>query len=105
MKKQIKGTRKRPRLYVFKSNKHIYAQLIDDDNNKILTSSSTISKDIKSKINRYANCEAAKIIGKNIATKLKKQGIDQIIFDRGHKIYHGQIKALAEATREQGIHF
>lgn len=105
MNKQIKGTINRPRLYVFKSNKHIYAQLIDDDNNKILTSSSTISKDIRPQINNYANCEAAKIIGKSIAIKLKQKGINQIIFDRGNKIYHGKIKALAEATREQGINF
>nr|YP_009391907.1 ribosomal protein L18 [Acrosorium ciliolatum]ARW60051.1 ribosomal protein L18 [Acrosorium ciliolatum] len=105
MKKKIIGTLKRPRLYVFKSNKHIYAQLIDDHNNKILTSSSSISKDIKNNINNYANCETAKIIGKNIAIKLKEKGINQIIFDRGNKIYHGKIKALAEATRNEGINF
>nr|QCI07066.1 ribosomal protein L18 [Haraldiophyllum bonnemaisonii] len=101
MKKKIKGTTDRPRLYVFKSNKHIYVQLIDDNKNKILTSSSTISKDIK----KFANCETAAIVGKNIAIKLKAQGINCIIFDRGNKIYHGKIKALAEATRREGIHF
>nr|QCI05712.1 ribosomal protein L18 [Cryptopleura ramosa] len=105
MKKKIKGTLKRPRLYVFKSNKHIYAQLIDDYNNKILTSSSSLSINIKEDKNHYANCETAKIIGKNIAIKLRKKGISQIIFDRGNKIYHGKIKALAEATRNEGINF
>lgn len=105
MKKKIKGTLKRPRLYIFRSNKHIYAQLIDDHNNKILTSSSSVSKDIKNNINNYVNCEAAKMIGKSIAIKLKNKGINQIIFDRGNKIYHGKIKALADATRNEGIEF
>jgi len=100
MVKKLKGSQNRPRLYVFKSNKHLYAQIIDDDNHKILASSSTISENIN-----YANCETAKMIGKNIADKLKKQGIENIIFDRGKNIYHGKIKALAEATRESGIKF
>nr|QCI08264.1 ribosomal protein L18 [Pterothamnion crispum] len=105
IKKRIKGTETRPRLYIFKSNKHIYAQLIDDINHIILASSSTVGKDIKQSINSFANCKNAKIIGKNIAIKSKKQGINKIIFDRGHNLYHGQIKALADAAREEGINF
>nr|QCI08784.1 ribosomal protein L18 [Sphondylothamnion multifidum] len=101
MKKKIIGTSTRPRLYIFKSNKHIYAQLIDDLNNKILASSSTISKDIK----KFANCETAKIVGKKIANEIKAKGLNQIVFDRGDNIYHGQIKALADSTRKEGINF
>lgn len=101
MKKRIKGSPKRPRLYVFKSSKHIYAQIIDDFNNKILVSSSTISKDIK----QHGNCINAKIVGKQIGEKLKNKGLYEIVFDRGNNIYHGQIKALADATRAEGIKF
>lgn len=93
------------RLYIFKSNKHIYANLIDDKNQKIITSSSTISKDTKSHVNKFKNCNAAKIVGKNIGLKLKQLGINEIIFDRGSNIYHGQVKAVAEGTREEGIKF
>nr|YP_009397288.1 ribosomal protein L18 [Thuretia quercifolia]ARW66474.1 ribosomal protein L18 [Thuretia quercifolia] len=101
MKRQLKGSLNKPRLYVFKSNKHIYAQIIDDHNHKILASSSTLSE----KINKFSNCEIAEKIGKNIGIKLKNQGIQEIIFDRGKNIYHGQIKALANATRKEGIQF
>lgn len=104
-KKNITGTSQRPRLYIFKSNKHLYAQLIDDINNTIIASSSTISKDIKNQEKFFANCTNAKIIGNNIAVKSKEKGITQIIFDRGNNIYHGQVKALAEAAREAGINF
>lgn len=103
--KKIKGTTQRPRLYVFKSNKHLYVQIIDDTNNEILASSSTIAKEITSETKIYANCENAKIIGKQIAIKSKEKGIKQIVFDRGNNLYHGQIKALADAAREEGINF
>nr|QCI07534.1 ribosomal protein L18 [Malaconema sp.] len=97
----MKGSSTKPRLYVFKSNKHIYAQIINDEINHIITSNSTISRSM----NQFANCETAKIIGQNIGKELKKRGINQIIFDRGKNLYHGQIKALANATREEGINF
>nr|YP_009398741.1 ribosomal protein L18 [Kuetzingia canaliculata]ARW67927.1 ribosomal protein L18 [Kuetzingia canaliculata] len=96
---------KKPRLYIFKSNKHLYAYIIDDNQKKILTSSSTISKEINNTKKVFRNCMTAQIIGKNIALKLKQKGIYQIIFDRGNNIYHGQIKALADATRKEGIIF
>nr|YP_009392945.1 ribosomal protein L18 [Caloglossa intermedia]ARW61507.1 ribosomal protein L18 [Caloglossa intermedia] len=99
--KAAKCLSKTIRLYIFKSNKHIYAQIIDDKNEKILTSCSTISKNIK----QLANCDTAKQVGKNIATKLKDQGIKNIVFDRGKHKYHGQVKALAEAARLEGICF
>nr|YP_009396657.1 ribosomal protein L18 [Vertebrata australis]ARW65843.1 ribosomal protein L18 [Vertebrata australis] len=93
------------RLYIFKSNKHIYANLIDDKQKKVITSSSTISKDTKQQTKSSTNCTTAKIVGKNIGIKLKKLGIQEIIFDRGTNIYHGQVKAIAEGAREEGIIF
>nr|QCI08593.1 ribosomal protein L18 [Spermothamnion repens] len=101
MKKKVLGTQKKPRLYIFKSNKHIYAQVIDDFNSKIITSSSTISKEIK----KLANCTTSKLVGKHIASAIKEKGIYEVVFDRGNNIYHGQVKALADATREEGINF
>ena len=79
MIKKIQGTSERPRLYIFKSNKHIYAQLIDDTNNKIITSMSTISKEIKENITPFANCKNAEIIGKHIAIKSKEKGITKVV--------------------------
>ena len=105
MIKKIQGTPERPRLYIFKSNKHIYAQLIDDTNNKIITSMSTISKEIKENITPFANCKNAEIIGKHIAIKSKEKGITKVVFDRGRNLYHGKVKALAEAARQEGINF
>nr|YP_009398956.1 ribosomal protein L18 [Cliftonaea pectinata]ARW68125.1 ribosomal protein L18 [Cliftonaea pectinata] len=102
---KIRGKKNRPRVYIFKSNKHIYAHVIDDHNKKILTTSSSLSLEIKKQTNEFANCKVAKLIGKNIAIKLKELGISQIIFDRGHNTYHGQIKELAEAARSEGIKF
>nr|YP_009397900.1 ribosomal protein L18 [Sonderella linearis]ARW67086.1 ribosomal protein L18 [Sonderella linearis] len=102
---KIKGKLNKPRLYIFKSNKHLYANIIDDHNQKVLTSTSSLSKYIKNETNQFANCQVAKLIGKNIGIKLKKLGINQIIFDRGKNIYHGQVKELAEATRNEGINF
>lgn len=100
-----KGTKHRPRLRIFRSNKHIYAQVIDDIKNTTLTTSSSISKDLKNSIKSSKNCEAAEIVGRDIGNKLKKKGIYMIIFDRGNKLYHGRIKTLAEATRKIGIEF
>nr|YP_010199243.1 ribosomal protein L18 [Crassiphycus usneoides]UAD88692.1 ribosomal protein L18 [Crassiphycus usneoides] len=105
MKKKIRGTINRPRLCVFRSNKHIYAQIIDDTNKKIITSSSTLEKIIREKIKTPYNCNAARSIGKNIAQKSKALGIKEIVFDRQNKIYHGRIQALAEAVRKEGIKF
>nr|YP_009396251.1 ribosomal protein L18 [Melanothamnus harveyi]ARW65423.1 ribosomal protein L18 [Melanothamnus harveyi] len=93
------------RLRIFKSKKHIYAILIDDNSNKVITSSSTISRNIKEDVKKFKNCETAKLVGKNIGMKLKELGIEKIIFDRGKNLYHGQIKSIAEGTREEGIIF
>nr|YP_009295626.1 50S ribosomal protein L18 [Mastocarpus papillatus]AOL58110.1 50S ribosomal protein L18 [Mastocarpus papillatus] len=107
MKKRIKGSADRPRFYVFRSNKHIYAQIIDDTKNHIITSSSSIAKDlkIKQKITFRTTSTMSKIIGHDIALKAINRGITQVVFDRGNNLYHGQIKALADAAREKGINF
>uniref|UniRef100_A0AAU7YPW4 Large ribosomal subunit protein uL18c n=1 Tax=Gracilaria hainanensis TaxID=2871843 RepID=A0AAU7YPW4_9FLOR len=105
MKRKIRGTQNRPRLCVFRSNKHIYAQIIDDANKQIITSSSTLAKTIKNNMILANNCNAARSVGQNIAQKSKALGIKEIVFDRQNKIYHGRIQALAEAIREEGIKF
>nr|YP_009399562.1 ribosomal protein L18 [Dictyomenia sonderi]ARW69168.1 ribosomal protein L18 [Dictyomenia sonderi] len=99
------NNKKKLRLYIFKSNKHIYASLIDDSTQKVITSSSTISREIKDKIKCTKNCATSHMVGKHIGIKLKKLGITEIIFDRGKNLYHGQVKAIAEATRKEGIIF
>nr|WMP12317.1 50S ribosomal protein L18 [Laurencia verruciformis] len=93
------------KVYIFKSKKHIYAQIINNQTNQILTSSSTLSREISTDTKYTRNCKTAALVGKNIAIKLKKLGIQKIVFDRGRNIYHGQIKALADATRKEGIIF
>nr|AYR05822.1 ribosomal protein L18 [Lithothamnion sp.] len=105
MKNRSKIKRNRPRLYVFRSNKHIYAQVIDDVKNTTITSSSSICNSLKAELNSTATCKTAAIVGKDIGNKLNNKGIKTIVFDRGNKIYHGRIKALAEAARREGIEF
>nr|AYR06426.1 ribosomal protein L18 [Rhodogorgon sp.] len=105
MKKKIRGNLDRPRLCIFKSNKHIYAQAIDDISNRTITASSSICPILKKHIKSSGTCETAKIIGEDIANKLKKKGIKYIVFDRNKNIYHGRIKALADAARNKGIIF
>ena len=90
---------------MFKSNKHLYAQIIDDINKKVLCGSSSISHNIRSKTLGNANCKVANLIGQDIAHKATNIGITQVIFDRGKHIYHGKIKALAEAARNEGVNF
>lgn len=105
MKKRIKIKTNRPRLSVFRSNKHIYAQVIDDIKNITITTSSSICPKLKVEIDSAATCNTARIIGKDIGAKLRNKGITEIVFDRGNRIYHGKIKALAEGTRSEGIKF
>ncbi len=105
MKNRVRGKSNRPRLYVFRSNKHIYAQVIDDNKNITITSSSSICPNLKAKIHFTATCKTAEIVGQDIGNKLRNKGIKKIVFDRGNKIYHGKIKALAEAARREGIEF
>nr|YP_010484990.1 ribosomal protein L18 [Hypnea cervicornis]UVW80684.1 ribosomal protein L18 [Hypnea cervicornis] len=107
MKKKIQGNSQRPRLYVFRSKKHIYAQIIDDISKKILLSSSSIAKDLKTTLpfKNKTNCAISILVGKDIAKKAKTKGIKSIVFDRGKKLYHGRIKALADSVRQEGIQF
>ena len=95
----------RMRLTVYRSNKNIYAQIIDDKEGKTIASASTIDKTIKSSQNQRCNIEAAKSIGKLIAERAKEKGVSSVYFDRGAYLYHGKIKALADAARESGLEF
>ena len=99
---KIAGTPERPRLAIFRSNKGIYAQIIDDTKAHTLASASTLDKEVKTKA---SNIEAAKEVGDLIAKRAIKAGIKNVVFDRGGYIYHGKIKALAEAAREAGLEF
>ena len=103
IRKTVSGTVQRPRLAVFRSNKEIYAQLIDDVSGKTITAASSRDKDIEaSKANKV---EAAKLVGKAIEEKAVKAGVDTISFDRGGYLYHGRVKSLAEGAREGGLKF
>ncbi len=102
---KISGTTERPRLAVHKSNKHIYAQVIDDTKGVTLASAGTLETDFKSKYQNCGNIEAAKDVGRLIAERSKNAGIEEIVFDRGGFIYHGRIAAVADAAREGGLVF
>jgi len=93
------------RLSVFRSGKHIYAQIIDDVKGITVASASTLDKEVRSNISKSSNVEAAGFIGKVIAERAAKSGISEVVFDRGGYIYHGRVKALAEAAREAGLKF
>ena len=102
VRNKISGTAERPRLAVYRSNTGIYAQVIDDTKGNTLASASTLDKEVKTKA---SNIEAAKEVGTLIAKRATKAGIKTVVFDRGGYIYHGKIKALAEAAREAGLEF
>ena len=103
IKKKVYGTTDRPRLNVFKSLKHIYAQIIDDSAGGTIVSASSVDK--KLKLEAGSNIEAAKKVGALVAKRAADKGIKKVVFDRGGYIYHGRIKALADATREKGLEF
>ncbi len=102
---KISGEATCPRLAVYRSTKHIYAQLIDDVNKVTICSSSSIDKEFKGKLTHGGNIEAAKAVGEAIAKKAKKAGVVDCVFDRGGFLYHGRISALADAAREGGLNF
>lgn len=106
LRKKISGTADRPRLSVFRSLHHIYAQLIDDSNGVTLMVASTVEPELRSKLKgKCGNIEAAKAVGTAIAERAIAKGVKQVVFDRGGQIYHGRVKALAEAARESGLEF
>ncbi len=105
VRKKIKGTSDTPRLSVYRSLNHIYAQIIDDVKGVTLCSASTMEKDVKAKIAKMTKTDAAKEVGKAIAVKAKALKIENVVFDRGGYIYQGKVKALADAAREAGLNF
>lgn len=105
VRRSIVGTAERPRLSVFRSSKHIYAQLIDDLTGVTLAAASTRAKDAKESAAYGGNKKAAAIVGKKLAEAAKAKGITKAAFDRGHYRYHGRIKSLADAAREGGLQF
>ena len=105
LRRHLNGTAERPRLAVFRSNEHIYAQIIDDTVGKTLVAASTLSKDAKAELEHTNTVEAAAYVGKVVAEKALAAGIKTVVFDRGGFIYQGKIKALADAAREAGLEF
>lgn len=105
VRKKVFGTSERPRLCVYRSLTNIYAQIIDDVKRETSVASSTLSPEIREQISYGGNKKAAKLVGEQIALKAKEEGITKVVFDRGGNIYHGRIKALAEAAREGGLEF
>jgi len=105
VRKKIRGTAERPRLNVFRSNKHIYAQIIDDASNRTIVSASTKSKDLEKEASEAKKIEAAKKVGALIAKTALAKGVKLVVFDRSGYIYHGRVKALAEGAREGGLEF
>ena len=107
IRKRVTGTPARPRLAVFRSQSHIYAQVIDDDAGRTLCAASSLEKELKGDAGgkRGADVDAAKKVGALIATRAKEKGIEAVVFDRGGFQYHGRIKALADAARESGLKF
>jgi large subunit ribosomal protein L18 len=95
----------RPRLSVFRSSKHIYAQVIDDTKGETLASASSLEKEMRGSGNTGANIDAAKAVGKLLAERAVKKGIREVVFDRGGYLFHGRVKALADAARESGLSF
>lgn len=105
VRKKIAGTVQVPRLSVFRSLKHIYAQIIDDASGKTLISASTLDPDIREQMAELNKTEQAKLVGKRLAEKALSNGVTQVVFDRAGYVYHGRVKALADASREGGLHF
>ena len=106
VRRKVSGGAARPRLCVFRSGKHIYAQAIDDDAGRTLAAASTMDKTVRKELKSSpGNMESAKIVGQIIAQRLTQLGVDQVVFDRGGNHYHGRVKALADSAREAGLKF
>ena len=105
IRNRFSGTAERPRLAVFRSNNHMYAQIIDDVEGKTLVAASTMEKEVASELDKTNNVEAAAYVGTVIAKRALEKGIKEVVFDRGGFIYQGKVAALAEAAREAGLEF
>jgi len=105
LRKKVSGTAERPRLAVFRSNQHIYAQAIDDIAQHTLAAASSLDPELREQLASGSTCEASAAVGKLVAERLMAQGIRQVVFDRGGNLYHGRIKALADAARDAGLDF
>ena len=105
IRNRFSGTAESPRLAVFRSNNHVYAQVIDDVAGKTLVSASTLEKDIKAELKNTDDTDAATKVGEVVAKRALEKGIKAVVFDRGGYIYHGKVKALADAAREAGLEF
>lgn len=105
MRRDLCGTPEKPRLCVYRSNKHISCQIIDDVNQVTLVSASTLDKDVKAEISDGSNKESARKVGEAVAKKAIEKGINTVAFDRGGFLYHGRVKELAEGAREAGLKF
>jgi large subunit ribosomal protein L18 len=105
LRKSLFGTTERPRLSVFRSDKHIYAQVIDDMSGKTVAAAASTASDVRGSLKNGGNIAAAKAVGKAIADRAKAAGITKVAFDRGGRMYHGRVKALADAAREGGLQF
>jgi large subunit ribosomal protein L18 len=105
IRRKIEGTAERPRLTIFRSTKHIYAQVVDDTKSTTIAHVSTLTKDLKAGASEASKTEAAKQVGKQVAAVLKAKGITKVVFDRNGYLYHGRIRALADAAREGGLEF
>jgi large subunit ribosomal protein L18 len=105
VRQRVEGSTARPRLCVYRSLGHIYAQLIDDNTGKTLVSASSVDKETKKNLKGGGNIAAAKVIGKAVAERAKAAGVVKVVFDRGGYKYHGRVKALADAAREAGLQF
>ncbi|MCR5390950.1 MAG: 50S ribosomal protein L18 [Lachnospiraceae bacterium] len=105
LRNRFSGTAERPRLSVFRSNKNMYAQVIDDAAGKTLVAASTVEKDVKAELSKTNDTEAAAYVGKLVAKRALDAGIKEVVFDRGGYLYHGKVKALADAAREAGLEF
>jgi large subunit ribosomal protein L18 len=105
VRKKVVGTTERSRLNVFRSTKHIYAQVIDDQSGKTIASASSLDKELKGKIKNGGNIDSAKMVGILVAKRASGKGVKSVVFDRGGFIYHGRVKALADAARENGLEF
>lgn len=102
---KVSGTESRPRLSVFRSSGHIYVQAIADDVGRTLAEASTMSRDLRGTVGGMKKMEAAREVGKEVARRLLAKGVKEVVFDRGRFLYHGRVKALAEAARESGLQF